>query len=29
MMQSSNSIEVKEVHRRYKLVISQLKAENE
>ena len=29
MMQSSNSVEAKEIHRRYKLVISQLKAENE
>jgi len=28
MMQSSNSLEVKEIHRRYKLVISQLKSEN-
>jgi len=28
MMQSSNSIEIKEVHHRHKIVISQLKAEN-
>ena len=28
-MQSTNSVEVQDIHRRYKLMISQLKSENE
>ena len=28
-MQSHNSVEVQDIHRRYKLMISQLKSENE
>ena len=29
MMQSTNKVEVKDIHRRYKVIISQLKTEKE